>query len=308
MPHPRHQLDRWPQRLEGSAVRAVDAYGKHLFLRFDSGLTVHSHLRMSGAWDVYRQGQRRRRARRRAWLVLRCDGFEVVEFDGPVLELASDARIRSDPRLVALGPDVLGEHFEERSFLARLRADDPRRPIGDALLEQRTVAGIGNVWKAEALLRGRGRSLACAGRRERQGGARAGGLRARAHARLRASRTQRAPARRVQARGSAVRALRRSDPRSRARRRQPCDLLVSRLPALSATPARGASLLTGARRVSRSPGDSAAYAHTSAASSSPALTSASRLRACTISCRSRTRASNASSAFSPVTAYAGTPL
>jgi endonuclease VIII len=148
-PHPRHHFARWPQRLAGSAVQAVDAHGKHLFLRFDGGLTVHSHLRMTGMWGVYREGERWRRARRRAWLVLRCNGCEVVQFDGPVLELMSDARTRSDPRLGALGQDVLGESFDTGAFIARLREDDPTRPIGDALLDQRTVAGIGNVWKAE---------------------------------------------------------------------------------------------------------------------------------------------------------------
>jgi endonuclease-8 len=148
-PHPRHALDRWPQRLAGSAVRAVDAHGKHLFVRFDGGLTIHSHLRMTGSWGVYGEGQRWHRSRRRAWLVLRCAGFEVVEFDGPVLELMRDARTRTDPRLRTLGPDVLGEDFDARKFLSRLRAGDPARPIGDALLDQRIVAGIGNVWKAE---------------------------------------------------------------------------------------------------------------------------------------------------------------
>jgi endonuclease VIII len=148
-PHPRHRFDRWPQRLTDSAVKSVDAHGKHLFLRFDCGLTLHSHLRMTGSWGVYREGQRWRRARGRAWLLLRHGGWEVVEFDGPVLELLSDARIRSDPRLAALGQDVLGEQFDPSAFLARLRREDPTRPIGDALLNQSTVAGIGNVWKAE---------------------------------------------------------------------------------------------------------------------------------------------------------------
>jgi endonuclease-8 len=148
-PHPRHRLDRWPQKLAGSAVDAVDAHGKHLFLRFDCGLTLHSHLRMTGSWGVYREGQRWRRARRRAWLVLRHGGCEVVEFDGPVLELTSDARARSDPRLAALGQDVIGESFDPRAFLARLRRADQTRPVGDALLNQSIVAGIGNVWKAE---------------------------------------------------------------------------------------------------------------------------------------------------------------
>ncbi len=148
-PHPRHRLDSWPQRLAGRAVQTADAHGKHLFLRFEGGLTMHSHLRMTGAWSVHRDGQSWRRARRRAWLVMRCAGWEVVQFDGPVLELMSDARSRSDPRLAALGPDVLGDGFDESRFIARLRADDPGRAIGDALLDQSTVAGIGNVWKAE---------------------------------------------------------------------------------------------------------------------------------------------------------------
>jgi endonuclease-8 len=149
-PQARHGADRWPERLAGRAVRAVDVHGKHLFLRFERGLTLHSHLGMSGAWGVHREGERWRRSRRRAWLVLRVQGFEVVEFDGPVLELMPDSRTRSDPRLAALGQDVLAESFDLERFLARLREDDPARPIADALLEQRTVAGIGNVWKAEA--------------------------------------------------------------------------------------------------------------------------------------------------------------
>jgi len=149
MPHPRHARSSWPERLRGRAVTAVDAHGKHLFLRFEGGLTFHSHLRMTGHWDVYRQGERWRRSARRAWLVVRSGNWEVVEFDGPVLELLSEARIRADRRLAHLGQDVLGETFDIGRFLARLRCDDPARPVGDALLEQRTVAGIGNLWKAE---------------------------------------------------------------------------------------------------------------------------------------------------------------
>jgi endonuclease-8 len=81
--------------------------------------------------------------------VLSSGGWDVVEFDGPVLELMRESRIRSDPRIAGLGPDVLGDSFDSERFLARLRRDDPARPIGDALLDQRTVAGIGNLWKAE---------------------------------------------------------------------------------------------------------------------------------------------------------------
>jgi endonuclease-8 len=148
-PHPRHRADRWPERLAGREVRAVDAHGKHLFLRFEGSLTLHSHLRMTGAWGVYRDGQRLRRAPRRAWLVLRAAGWDVVELDGPLLELMSESRTRSDPRLAILGEDVLGESFDIDRFIRRLRSADPARPIADALLDQRIVAGIGNMWKAE---------------------------------------------------------------------------------------------------------------------------------------------------------------
>jgi endonuclease VIII len=148
-PQPRHALDRWPQRLEGRAVRAVDAHGKHLFIRFEGDLTLHSHLRMTGAWGVYRRGERWRRAPRRAWLVLRTTEHDVVEFDGPVLELMTDSRTRFDQRLALLGPDVLAEELDERGFLARLREDDQSRGLGEALLDQRNLAGVGNVWKSE---------------------------------------------------------------------------------------------------------------------------------------------------------------
>ncbi len=82
--------------------------------------------------------------------MLRHGGWEVVEFDGPVLELLSDNRTRTHPQLAALGEDVIGESFDERLFLWRLRSDDQTRAIGDALLNQRTLAGIGNLWKAES--------------------------------------------------------------------------------------------------------------------------------------------------------------
>jgi endonuclease-8 len=148
-PHPRFARDRWPERLAGRRVRGVDARGKHLFIRFDGELTLHSHLRMSGQWGVYRRGERWRRAPRRAWLVIRTPDHEVVEFDGPVLELMTDSRTRFDRRLAALGPDLLAGEFDEGAFLRRIRQDDQTRGVGDALLDQRNVAGVGNAWKAE---------------------------------------------------------------------------------------------------------------------------------------------------------------
>src|SRR3954462_13126271 len=115
-PHPRHGRDRWPERLAGREVRSVDAHGKHLFLRFEGDLTLHSHLRMTGVWGVYERGRRWGRSPRRAWLVLRTPSHEVVEFDGPVLELLTESRTRFDRRLASLGPDVLAKEFDSERF------------------------------------------------------------------------------------------------------------------------------------------------------------------------------------------------
>jgi endonuclease-8 len=143
-------MDRWPERLAGRAVRAIDAHGKHLFLHFDGDLVLHSHLRMTGVWGTYERARRWGRSPRRAWLVLRTPSHDVVQFDGPVLELMTESRARFDRRLALLGPDVLADEFDAERFVRRLRGDDPTRPIGDALLDQRTIAGIGNLWKAES--------------------------------------------------------------------------------------------------------------------------------------------------------------
>src|SRR6059058_4316712 len=110
-PQRRHERDRWPERLSGRSVRSVDAHGKHLFVRFDGDLTLHSHLRMGGWWGVFRRGERWRRSRRRAWLVIRTPDHEVVQFDGPELELMTDGRTRFDQRLAGLGLDILAEQL-----------------------------------------------------------------------------------------------------------------------------------------------------------------------------------------------------
>ena len=155
--------------MAGRAVTSVDTHGKHLFVRFgplavqarqdladrtssgcfEGDLVLHSHLGMTGMWGVYPPGRRWSRSPARAWIVLRSHGHEVVEFDGPVLELMTEGRTRFDQRLAGLGPDVLAVAFDAESFLRRLRADDPTRSIGDALLDQRNLAGVGNIWKAE---------------------------------------------------------------------------------------------------------------------------------------------------------------
>ena len=141
-PHPRVAVKGIAERLDGRRLEGVEAVGKNLLLRFEGGLVLRSHLRMKGRWRIERRGTARVG---RPWLVLRGSEHEAVLWGGEVLELVG---ARGAPRL---GPDILGEPPDYETMLARLRAGPQERELGDALLDQRLVAGIGNVWRAEAL-------------------------------------------------------------------------------------------------------------------------------------------------------------
>ena len=140
-PNPRARIGRIAERLDGRRLLSVEAVGKNLLLRFEGGYVLRSHLRMSGRWSLEPRGSTRRG---RPWLVLRGSRYEGVQWNGPVLELHARAILR-------LGPDILAPEPELQSMLANLRADDQARAVGDALLDQRLVAGIGNKWRSEAL-------------------------------------------------------------------------------------------------------------------------------------------------------------
>jgi endonuclease VIII len=143
-PHPRAAVKRLAERLDGRRLLGVEAAGKNLLLRFEDGVVLRSHLRMSGRWQVRARGSK---LFGRPWLILRGAEREAVLWNGPVLEL-------DDRALRRLGPDILDQSPDLGAIIANLRRD-PRRAIGDALLDQRLVAGIGNVWKAEALWKAR---------------------------------------------------------------------------------------------------------------------------------------------------------
>jgi endonuclease VIII len=140
-PNPRAQVGRIAERLDGRRLLSVDALGKNLLLTFEGGYVLRSHLRMTGRWSLVPRGSSRRG---RPWLVLRGSKYEAVQWNGPVLELHA----RSIRRL---GPDILERPPRIAEMLARLHREDQGRAVGDALLDQRLVAGIGNKWKAEAL-------------------------------------------------------------------------------------------------------------------------------------------------------------
>lgn len=136
------------ERLDGLRLERVVARGKHLLLGFGE-LSLHSHLGMSGGWHFYRLGSRWRRPRSSAWAVLSGKEWEAVQFGGPTLRVVSTDRLRRDPQIARLGPDILAEELDTEAVIAAMRAD-PARGLGDALLDQRLVAGIGNIFKSEA--------------------------------------------------------------------------------------------------------------------------------------------------------------
>ena len=143
-PHPRAAVLRLPERLDGLRLERVEAVGKNLLLSFEGGLLLRSHLRMHGRWRVQAAGTEPFGT---PWLVLRGRERQAVLWNGPVLELT---RGRS-PTVARLGPDVMADPPHLDGMLVRLRSVHQRREVGAALLDQRLVAGIGNMWKAEAL-------------------------------------------------------------------------------------------------------------------------------------------------------------
>ena len=146
-PHPRGRAARL-ERLDGRRLERVDSHGKHLLLGFGD-LILHSHLGMSGSWHTYRRGERWRKPRRTAWLVLTGERQEAVQFGGPTLRLLAAGKLRLDSTLARLGPDVLADDFDPEAVAMALRAR-PDRTLGEALLDQRLLAGVGNIFKSEA--------------------------------------------------------------------------------------------------------------------------------------------------------------
>jgi endonuclease-8 len=140
-PHPRAAVKRLAPRLDGRRLESVDAIGKNLLFRFEGGLVLRSHLRMKGRWRVL---TRDAPVFGLPWLILRGEEHVGVLWGGPVLEVDRGSARK-------LGPDILADPPDFDAMLARLRHERQERAVGDALLDQRHVAGIGNVWKVESL-------------------------------------------------------------------------------------------------------------------------------------------------------------
>lgn len=144
-------------QMAGRIVQGVAARGKHLLITFRdpaacpiADLILHTHLGMTGSWHVYRSGVPWKKPARFAKVVLRVEGIDAPCFSAPVVELLTPREVESHPGLAGLGPDAIVDEFDGREVRVRLKAR-PDLAIGEALLLQSAMAGVGNVFKSEIL-------------------------------------------------------------------------------------------------------------------------------------------------------------
>ncbi|MGE5361837.1 MAG: DNA-formamidopyrimidine glycosylase family protein [Bacteroidales bacterium] len=137
--------------IAGRTVVAVRSLGKHLLVEFSGGLALRTHMRMNGTWHIYRPAERWQRPRVAMRVVIETDEWVAVGFNVPVAEFLRTRDLARHHELARLGPDLLADEFDEQAITARLRTIGGGRPVGDALLDQRIMAGVGNVYKSEAL-------------------------------------------------------------------------------------------------------------------------------------------------------------
>ncbi|MET1232845.1 MAG: DNA-formamidopyrimidine glycosylase family protein [Candidatus Limnocylindrales bacterium] len=137
------------ERLVGGRFLRVESIGKHLLIDVDRGLSLHTHLGLHGSWHRYRTGEPWRRGANRAVAVLEVPGAVAVCFDAPTVDLIETRALGLHPVLRALGPDLVTSEVATDALVGRLRALPPETPVGEALLDQRVMAGLGNVYRSE---------------------------------------------------------------------------------------------------------------------------------------------------------------
>jgi endonuclease-8 len=155
-PGPRRPEGLPVDSIDGHTLERVESRGKHLLLHFEGGAVLHSHLGMRGSWEVYGPGERWRRPTSQAWIALSSDGAEAVNFGGSTMRIVRETQLGRDARLAQLGPDLLGDDFEIAwGAQALRRRNHPDTEIGEALVEQSAIAGIGNIFKSEGCFEAR---------------------------------------------------------------------------------------------------------------------------------------------------------
>ncbi|HUQ41306.1 MAG TPA: DNA-formamidopyrimidine glycosylase family protein [Candidatus Limnocylindrales bacterium] len=140
------------ETIVGSTVTKVESNGKHLFIHFDTPheVVLHTHMKMSGTWHIYRPGERWWEPETEARVVIRTETVVAPCFHPPIVELLTANELGLHPVVSALGPDIIRDDFDIEEAMRRLRAK-PDRDVATALLDQRVISGIGNVYKVEAL-------------------------------------------------------------------------------------------------------------------------------------------------------------
>ena len=137
-------------RITGRLVSGVRSAGKHILMEFSGGLLLRTHMRMNGSWHIYRPGESWQRPRRSMRIVVATEDFVAVGFDIPVAEMLKVKDLRRHDELRRLGPDLLADDFDGVEAIRRIR-ERTGSEIADVLLNQRVLAGIGNVYKSEIL-------------------------------------------------------------------------------------------------------------------------------------------------------------
>ena len=136
----------------GRTIVRVEATGKHLEIEWDDGIILHTHMRMSGSWHLYRNGEPWQRPHREMRAVIVNESWEAVCFNAPLVETFRAPNLSRHPGLGRLGPDLCRTDADlDRCVELLLSYDDPRAPIGEVLLDQRVFCGVGNVYRCEVL-------------------------------------------------------------------------------------------------------------------------------------------------------------
>ena len=138
--------------IRGRTIEQVSSRGKHLLMWFSDDLVLRTHMRMHGTWHIYRPGERWRRSHHDMRILVGTDAFEAIAFTVPVAEFSTAAALERE--LADVGPDPLDDAFAVMDAVDRLRARGDM-DIAEALLDQRAIAGIGNVYKSEVLFAAR---------------------------------------------------------------------------------------------------------------------------------------------------------
>jgi endonuclease VIII len=134
--------------IAGRVVESVESSGKWMSMHFSGGLTLLTHMLMSGSWHIYRPGEAWQRPRPQMRIVVHTDDFVAVAFQVPIAEFHTAESLLRQRSLRRPGPDVLAQEFDEANAVARLRAR-PELEAGVALLTQSILSGVGNVFKSE---------------------------------------------------------------------------------------------------------------------------------------------------------------